>query len=63
MRFENGNQIVKETINDRLLVMYLPKHKQLSYNALLNIGKETINDPRNKVFQLIDKLTMFICGF
>ena len=39
LRFENGNQIVKETINDRLLVMYLPKHEQLSYNALLNIGK------------------------
>ena len=39
LRFENENQIVKETINDRCFVVYLPKYEQLPYNALLNLGK------------------------
>ena len=39
LKFENENQIVKETINDRCFVVYLLKYEQLPYNALLNLGK------------------------
>ena len=39
LKFENENQIVKETINDHCFVVYSPKYEQLPYNALLNLGK------------------------
>ena len=42
LRFENGNQIVKETISDLLLVMYLPKHEQLLQCPIKNRKKKQL---------------------